>query len=71
MGKLVIVDTTMNLTAERVSAMRGIGDRAGRSYASQQAYVDNYRLRPAGARDVPSTIAHLAAAFSSSGFNNW
>ena len=61
-AKLVIVDSTMKLTAERVLAMRGIGERAGRSYDSQQAYVDNYRLRPAGARDVPSIIRHLAAS---------
>lgn len=59
-GKLVIVDSTMILSADRVTAMRGIGDRPGRSYDSQQAYVDNFRLRPDGARDAPSLVRHLA-----------
>jgi pimeloyl-ACP methyl ester carboxylesterase len=59
-GKLVVVDTTMKLSAERVSMLRGIGDRPGRSYASRAAYVENYRLRPAGAREVPDTVRHLA-----------
>ena len=59
-GKLVIVDTTMKLSAERVSMLRGIGDRPGRSYASRAAYVENYRLRPAGANEVPGTVRHLA-----------
>jgi pimeloyl-ACP methyl ester carboxylesterase len=61
-GQLVMVDSAMKLSAERVSSMRGIGERPGRSYDSQQAYVDNYRLRPAGARDVPKLVRHLAAS---------
>lgn len=59
-GKLVVVDTTMKLSAERVSMLRGIGDRPGRSYASRAAYVENYRLRPAGANEVPGTVRHMA-----------
>lgn len=59
-GKLVVVDTTMKLSAERVSMLRGIGDRPGRSHASRAAYVANYRLRPAGASEVPATVRHLA-----------
>ena len=58
--KLVIVDTTMKLSPERVSLLRGIGDRPGRSYSSRADYVANYRLRPAGAKEVPDTVKHLA-----------
>jgi pimeloyl-ACP methyl ester carboxylesterase len=60
-GKLVIVDSTMKLSAERVSMLRGVGDRPGRSYDSRAAYVENYRLRPAGATEMPDTVRHLAA----------
>ena len=60
--KLVIVDTTMKLSAERISMLRGVGDRSGRSYDSQAAYVANYRLRPTGATQVPSVTRHMAEA---------
>ena len=59
-GKLVIVDTTMKMSPQRVSMLRGVGDRPGRSYDSQAGYVANYRLRPASAIEHPELVQHLA-----------
>jgi pimeloyl-ACP methyl ester carboxylesterase len=59
-GKLVIVDTTMKMTDERVSMMRGVGSRPGRSYPSQDDFVANYRLRPASAIEHPPFLRHIA-----------
>ena len=59
-SKLVVVDTTMTLSPDRVSMLRGIGDRPGRSYATEAEFVSNYRLRPAGVAENPQMLRHLA-----------
>lgn len=46
MKKLVIVDTSINLPEERLSAMRDVGSRGGSSYPTKEALVGRYKLRP-------------------------
>ena len=58
--KLIIVDTTMNLSAERVAAMRGVGNRQGRSYPTLEEFVARFRLRPPGTSAAPEVVRHLA-----------
>jgi pimeloyl-ACP methyl ester carboxylesterase len=46
MKRLVVVDTSINLPQERLSAMREVGNRGGSSYPSKEALVARYKLRP-------------------------
>ena len=46
MKKLVVVDTSINLSEERLSAMRDVGNRGGSSYETKEALVARYKLRP-------------------------
>jgi pimeloyl-ACP methyl ester carboxylesterase len=61
-GKLIIVDSTLQMTADRVAALRDVGSRAGSHYASKEEFVARYRLRPAGTTAAPAIIRHLAQA---------
>jgi len=59
-AKLVIVDTTMNLTAERLAAMHKVGNHQGRSYATLEEFAARFRLRPPGTTAAPDIVRHLA-----------
>ena len=59
-GKLVVVDSTLQMTAERVAALREVGSRQGSTYASQEEFIARFRLRPAGTLAAPAIIRHLA-----------
>ncbi len=61
-GKLVIVDSTLQMTPDRVAALRDVGSRAGSHYATKEEFVTRYRLRPAGTTAAPTIIRHLAQA---------
>ena len=58
--RLVIVDTTMHLSAERIASMREVGARQGRSYATREEFVKRFRLRPEGTTATPEVIRHVA-----------
>ncbi len=58
--KLIIVDTTLHLTPERIAGMREVGNRKGSTYTSREEFVARYRLRPAGTTAAPEVIRHLA-----------
>lgn len=60
LGKLVVVDSMMRFSGERVAALRGVGTRSGRSYASADELVARFRLRPASTRAAPDVVAHVA-----------
>ena len=59
-GKLVIVDTTMHMPAERITAMHQLGRRESSICATRDEYVTRYRLLPAGSTAAPEIIRHLA-----------
>lgn len=59
-AKLVIVDSTLQMTADRVAALRDVGSRQGSSYATHNEFVERFRLRPAGTLAAPGIIRHLA-----------
>ena len=59
-GKLIIADSTMHMSEDRIAAMREIGTRQGSSYATHEEFVARYRLRPAGTTAAPQVIRHLA-----------
>jgi pimeloyl-ACP methyl ester carboxylesterase len=59
-AKLVVIDSLLRMTDERVNALRGIGNREGSSYASHEEFKDRFRLRPAGTTAAPAVVRHLA-----------
>jgi pimeloyl-ACP methyl ester carboxylesterase len=59
-GKLIVVDSTLHMTEDRVARLRDVGTRQGSSYATREELVARYRLRPAGTIAAPEIIRHLA-----------
>ena len=59
-GKLIVVDSTLQMTADRVAALRDVGSRQGSQYPTREEFVARFRLRPAGTLAAPAIIRHLA-----------
>lgn len=59
-AKIVVVDTTMRLSADRIANFHQIGAREPGRYASEEEYVQRFRLRPAGSTASADVIAHIA-----------
>jgi pimeloyl-ACP methyl ester carboxylesterase len=57
---LIIVDSTLRMTEDRVAVLHDVGSRPGSSYASHEEFLKRYRLRPAGTTAAPEIIRHLA-----------
>ena len=58
--KIVIVDSTLVATPDRVAVLHQVGGREGRSYATRRDFVENFRVRPAGTTAAPEILRHLA-----------
>jgi pimeloyl-ACP methyl ester carboxylesterase len=59
-GKLIIVDSTLQMTPDRVAALRNVGSRLGSNYATREEFLTRFRLRPAGTSAAPEVLRHLA-----------
>lgn len=59
-GALIVVDSTLQMTADRVAALRDVGTRRGSLYATREEFVARFRLRPPGTLAAPAIIRHLA-----------
>jgi pimeloyl-ACP methyl ester carboxylesterase len=71
-GKLIVVDSTLQMTPDRVARLREVGARRGSSYATREEFITRYRLRPAGTTAAPEIIRHLAQkSVRQSGDGNW
>ncbi len=57
---LIVVDSTLQMTPERVAALRDVGSRQGSTYATREEFIARYRLRPAGTTAAPGILRHLA-----------
>ncbi len=58
---LVVVDSTVNLSPDRIAALRDVGSRSGRSYATKDELVGKYRLRPGDSLATPDVVRHIAS----------
>jgi pimeloyl-ACP methyl ester carboxylesterase len=58
--KLVVVDSTLRATPERVAALHNIGNREGSSYRSDEEFIERFKVRPEGTRALPQIIRYLA-----------
>ena len=59
-ARLVLVDTTLQMTPDRVAALREVGARRPGGYATRDEFIERYRLRPAGTTAAPEILRHLA-----------
>jgi pimeloyl-ACP methyl ester carboxylesterase len=57
---LIIVDSTLRMTEDRVAMLRNVGNRPGSRYATHEEFLSRYRLRPEGTTAAPEIIRHLA-----------
>ena len=60
MRALIVVDTTIPMTPERIAAYSAVGNREGREYASEAEFIANYRVRPGGSAAAPEILRHIA-----------
>lgn len=58
--KLVIIDSTLRSSPERVAALHRIGNREGSHHASNEEFIAGFKVRPEGAQAAPAIIRHLA-----------
>jgi pimeloyl-ACP methyl ester carboxylesterase len=58
-GRLVVVDSMMHMSEDRVAAMRSVGQRQGSSYAMREDFAARFRLRPPGSAAAPEVIRHM------------
>ena len=59
-ARLVVVDSTLQMTPDRVAKLREVGTRQGRSYTSREEFIARFRLRPADSSASPEVLRHLA-----------
>jgi pimeloyl-ACP methyl ester carboxylesterase len=60
LARLVIVDTTMELTPDRINSMRQVGNREGSSFETEEEFVARFKLRPGGTSAAAEVTRHLA-----------
>ncbi|MCH9673531.1 MAG: alpha/beta hydrolase [Gammaproteobacteria bacterium] len=57
---LVVIDSMMQMTPERASTLRGIGEGKGRSFDTREAFIAGFKIRPAGTSAEPHIVRHMA-----------
>ena len=57
---LVVVDSTLRSTQDRVASLHRIGNREGSSYATNDEFVARFKVRPEGTQAAPEIIRYLA-----------
>ena len=57
---VVIVDSNLVMTHERIANYNVVGSREGREYATQEEFIANYRVRPSGSMAAPEVLRHIA-----------
>lgn len=60
-GKLVVVDSMMQMSEERAAELRSIGTGKGKGFDSREGYVAGFKIRPAAVAALPEVTRHMAA----------
>jgi pimeloyl-ACP methyl ester carboxylesterase len=55
----VMIDSSLNLSADRIANMNEVGSREGRTYADLDEFVAGYKIRPSGSNPSPEIVRHL------------
>ena len=61
MKKLILVDTSMKLSSDRIAEMRDVGNRPGRNYNSKDEIVSRFKLRPGHSFATPEVIRYIGS----------
>lgn len=61
LARLVVIDSSLRMTPERVKTLHGIGSRKGSDYGSREEFVARYKLRPGNSSAPRPVVEHLAA----------
>jgi len=59
-ARLIIVDSTFDMSGDRVAAMRNFGTREPRTHTTREEFIAAYRMRPAASPADPSVMRHIA-----------
>jgi esterase len=57
---LIIVDSNLIMSPERIASFQAVADRPAREYATQQEFIQNYRVRPGGSTARPEALRYIA-----------
>ena len=57
---LIVVDSNLAMTPERIAGFNAVSNRTGRDYATQAEFIANYRVRPGGSGAPPQALRHIA-----------
>jgi pimeloyl-ACP methyl ester carboxylesterase len=55
----IMVDSSLDLPAERIASMNAVGSREGSSYESANEFLASYKIRPSGSSATPDMVRHL------------
>ncbi|HEV7801157.1 MAG TPA: alpha/beta hydrolase [Burkholderiales bacterium] len=58
---LVVVDTSVNLSPERIAKLRDVGSKPGRNFESKDELVSRYKLRPGESFATPEVVRYIAS----------
>ena len=64
LGRLVVVDSRMHMSAENVARLRDFGTRPASTYATQEDLISRYRLEPPGTMIAPPEVIRYVAKMS-------
>ena len=59
-AKLVIIDSNMDMTLQRLEQMRRMGHKPRKPYATLDEFVEQFHVRPKGSNAVPEVTHHIA-----------
>ncbi|MGZ5164567.1 MAG: alpha/beta fold hydrolase [Burkholderiales bacterium] len=57
---LIVVDSNLVMSPERIASFQVVADRPARDYASQEEFIVNYRVRPGGSTAPLEALRHIA-----------
>ena len=57
---LIVVDSNLVMSPERIASFQAVADRPARDYATQEEFVATYRVRPGASTAPPAALRHLA-----------
>jgi esterase len=55
----IMIDSSVNMSADRIASMNAVGNREGSSYPDQGEFVANFKIRPSGSSATPDIVRHL------------
>ena len=57
---LIIVDSNLIMSPERIAGFQVVADRPARAYTTQEEFIENYRVRPGGSTARAEALRYIA-----------